>query len=93
MSHNNAELVAGTPEGLVHWRIMNGALLIIDVQKDYFPNGRMELEGSVEAAKRIEHVIGKARTANMPIIYIQHIASKKDASFFIDGTDGIDIYS
>lgn len=72
---------------------MNCALLIIDVQKDYFPNGRMELAGSVETAKRIEQVIGKARTANMPIIYIQHIASKKDASFFIDGTDGIDIYA
>ncbi len=29
---------------------MGTALVLIDIQKDYFPSGRMELVGSIEAA-------------------------------------------
>jgi len=30
--------------------MMNTALMLIDIQNDYFPGGRMELEGSIEAS-------------------------------------------
>jgi nicotinamidase-related amidase len=29
---------------------MKTALILIDIQNDYFPGGRMELEGSLKAA-------------------------------------------
>jgi nicotinamidase-related amidase len=31
---------------------MKTALLLIDIQNDYFPGGRMVLEGSTEAGER-----------------------------------------
>lgn len=71
---------------------MNTALVIIDVQNDYFPNGKKELTGSVEAVKNIRSVIDCCRSQKYGIIYIQHIASKPNAPFFIDGTDGIEIH-
>jgi len=71
---------------------MKKALIIIDVQNDYFPSGRMELYGSVEVASKIKSVIEKSRLENTPIIYVKHIAIKKEATFFINGTDGIEIY-
>jgi nicotinamidase-related amidase len=36
---------------------MKIALLIIDVQNDYFPNGKMELNGSLKASVNIKDLI------------------------------------
>lgn len=68
------------------------ALLIIDVQNDYFPNGKLELFGSLEAAEKIKKVIDKFHTEKMPVIYIQHIAKNENATFFIEGTNGTDFF-
>ena len=35
------------------------ALLIIDVQNDYFPNGKLELDGSIKAVEKIRKMIDK----------------------------------
>jgi nicotinamidase-related amidase len=71
---------------------MNTALVIIDVQNDYFPNGKKELSGSMDAVKNIQAVINHCRSKKYKIIYIQHIASKPNAPFFVEGTDGIEIH-
>lgn len=71
---------------------MKTALLVIDVQNDYFPGGRMELHASSAALANISQVIAKFRADHMPVLYIQHIAIKKEATFFIAGTTGIDIH-
>ena len=61
---------------------MKTALLIVDVQNDYFPGGKNELVGSIEASLRIKVIIEKFRRKNLEIIYIQHI-SKSPAFFLI----------
>jgi len=71
---------------------MGVGLLIIDVQKDYFPSGKMQLVGSVEASEKIKNVIKIFRNNLKPIIHIKHISIKENASFFIPNTVGIEFH-
>lgn len=71
---------------------MNTALLIIDIQNDYFPNGRMELEGSIEAALGAAKVISHFRESGLPVIFIQHVSHRSGATFFLPNTEGVEIH-
>jgi nicotinamidase-related amidase len=71
--------------------ISKKGLLVVDIQNDYFDGGRMELDGSVEAGLNAKKVIVKFRDEKNPVIYIQHIALKPDATFFLPDTEGADI--
>jgi nicotinamidase-related amidase len=66
----------------------NSALLIIDVQNDYFAGGRMELPDSDRAAGRIKLILDKFRQKNLPVIHVQHESLKEGSTFFLPGTDG-----
>lgn len=70
---------------------MKTALLLIDIQNDYFPGGKMELEGPVEAAKKANELLQCFRDHGMPTVHIQHVSRKPDATFFIPGDRGTDI--
>lgn len=67
------------------------ALLIIDVQNDYFPGGKMTLEKSVQAAENTRRILEYFRNNHLPVIHIQHISTNDGAVFFIPGTDGAKI--
>ncbi len=69
---------------------MKEALLIIDVQNDYFPGGACELYRANDAEERIVSLIKESREIQRPIIYMQHI-NPAGAAFFIEGTSGCDI--
>lgn len=71
---------------------MSTALLVIDIQNDYFPGGAMELAGSVEAAARAGKLIEAFRGKPLPVIHVQHIATRPGASFFVPGTTGVEIH-
>jgi nicotinamidase-related amidase len=71
---------------------MASALLIIDIQNDYFPGGAMELIGSKAAAKVAAQVKVKFRAVGAPIINVQHIAAREGATFFLPGTRGAEIH-
>ena len=70
---------------------MKTALLLIDIQNDYFPGGKMELEGPIEAAKKANELLQCFRDHNLPTVHIQHVSLKPDATFFIPGDRGTDI--
>jgi nicotinamidase-related amidase len=72
---------------------MNTALILIDIQNDYFPGGRMELEGSLEAGEQAKKVLTYFREKNWPLFHIQHISARPGATFFIPGTEGVGIHS
>jgi nicotinamidase-related amidase len=72
---------------------MKTALLLIDIQNDYFPGGRMELEGSPAASLRAGELLTLFRERNMPIFHIQHISTRKGASFFLPDTAGVEIHA
>lgn len=69
------------------------ALLIIDVQNDYFPGGKMTLEKSEQAAENTRSILEYFRKNNLPVIHIQHISTNDGATFFLPGTEGAEINS
>ncbi len=76
---------------------MKTALLIIDIQNDYFPNGKNELVGSLEASQQARRLLECFRQ-NKPqkednVIFIQHISTRPGATFFLPGTTGAVIYA
>lgn len=71
---------------------MSIALLVIDIQNDYFPGGAMELVGSSEAGTRAGKLIEAFRGKSLPVIHVQHISTRPGASFFVPGTTGVEIH-
>jgi len=70
---------------------MNKALIVVDMQNDYYIGGKNELTGIKEALDNIVKLINKAHKAGEEVIFIQHIA-KKDAPFFAEGSDGAKLH-
>jgi nicotinamidase-related amidase len=68
------------------------ALVVIDLQNDYFPGGSMELEGAEAAAANASSVLGNYRKSKLPVIHVRHLSVRPGATFFIPGTRGADIH-
>ena len=71
---------------------MKTALLVIDIQNDYFPGGKFPLVKPLEAAKNAYILLQCFREHGGHHIHIQHISLEPDASFFIKGDSGSDIH-
>lgn len=71
---------------------MKPTLLLIDIQNDYFQGGKMELVGMEPATKNAKDLILHFRKNQWPVVYIQHLAIKPTASFFIPETIGAEIH-
>ncbi|GBG96519.1 cysteine hydrolase family protein [Lactococcus termiticola] len=71
---------------------MKQALLIIDIQNDYFEDGKMALNRPEEALKQINRLEDRFTAEKQPIIYIQHIKHMKNADFFEVGTPGAELH-
>lgn len=69
---------------------MNRALVIVDIQRDYFPGGNMALHEPEAAAAKASQVLEAFRAAGEPIIHIQHL-SPAGAGFLEEGTEGVEI--
>ncbi len=68
---------------------MKTALILIDLQNDYFPNGKMELNGSVQAVSNAKNILELFRKNEDVIIHVQHLSIKEGASFFLPNTEGV----
>ncbi len=71
---------------------MHTALLLIDIQNDYFPGGRMELVDPLDAANQAYMLLQCFREHLGNHVHIQHVSLKPDAAFFIPGDRGTDIH-
>jgi nicotinamidase-related amidase len=69
------------------------ALIIIDIQNDYFDNGTNTLSGTLLAANNARLILDGFRSKGLPIIHIQHLATRSTASFFLPDTVGADIFA
>lgn len=72
---------------------MKKALIIIDVQNDYFPNGKMELFESEKVLIKIKELLNHFRKNNELVYFIQHISTRKEATFFLPDTIGVEIHN
>ncbi len=69
----------------------NRALIVIDVQNDYFAGGACELDHPVETAEVIGKLIRGFRERKQPVIYIQHVADKTSGAM-AEGSFGVQIH-
>jgi nicotinamidase-related amidase len=69
------------------------ALLIIDIQNDYFPGGAMELEGADAAAENAAFALAGFRREKTPVIHVRHLSVRPGATFFLPGTRGAEIHA
>ena len=67
------------------------ALIIIDIQNDYFDGGKFPLVGTLEAAKNAKLLLEDFRKKNLDILHIQHIKEDPKANFFAVNTNGVEI--
>jgi nicotinamidase-related amidase len=72
---------------------MEIALVLVDIQNDYFPGGRNPLYNPEKAAENAKIALELFRNKNLPIIHIQHISLQEGATFFLPDTDGKEIHN
>lgn len=72
---------------------MSKALVLIDLQNDYFPGGRMELVGADTAVKKAAELLAAFRERARPVVHIRHIATRAGATFFLPDTEGAEIHA
>jgi nicotinamidase-related amidase len=71
---------------------MSKALLIIDIQNDYFATGANPLHDALEASLNAKRILQKFRENGLPVIHIQHLSTRSDATFFIPNTNGAELH-
>ncbi|HMK60920.1 MAG TPA: cysteine hydrolase family protein [Dissulfurispiraceae bacterium] len=71
---------------------MNTALVLVDIQQDYFPKGKMEVVGAVEASRVASRLLGHFREKKLPVVHVQHISTRAGATFFLPDTEGINFH-
>ena len=69
------------------------ALVVIDIQNDYFPGGAMELEGAEAAGTKAGAAIRHFREKKLPVIHVRHLSVRPGATFFLPGTRGAEIHA
>ena len=68
------------------------ALIIIDMQNDYFTGGKWPLEGMEAAAANAAQVLAAFRERQLPVIHVRHEFPSVDAPFFAPGSEGAKIH-
>jgi nicotinamidase-related amidase len=71
---------------------MRQALLLVDIQNDYFPGGSMELVAMEQAARNAGLLIATFREKQLPVIYVRHISKRPGSTFFLPDTKGAEIH-
>lgn len=68
------------------------ALIIVDMQNDYFPGGKWTLTGIEAAAANATRVLADFRERGLPVIHVRHEFASTEAPFFVPGTEGANIH-
>lgn len=72
---------------------MATALVLVDIQNDYFPNGNMALEGMDAAAGQAARLLAAFRSRGMPVLHVRHLSVRPGATFFVPGTPGAELHA
>ncbi|MBC3886786.1 isochorismatase family protein [Acetobacterium paludosum] len=70
---------------------MKKALILIDIQNDYFSGGHFELNDPDKTALNAKNVLAYFRKKDLPLFHVQHVNLRDDAPFFIAATEGVKI--
>lgn len=72
---------------------MQTALILIDIQNEYFPGGWLTLHEPERAAENAARLLEHCRNRRLPVLHIRHINDRENATYFVPGTHGADIYA
>jgi nicotinamidase-related amidase len=67
------------------------ALIVIDLQNEYLPTGKLPLSGLDAAVGNAVAAIAHARTAGMPVFHVRHVATDPASPIFAPDTPNVDI--
>jgi nicotinamidase-related amidase len=67
------------------------AVIVVDIQNDYFPEGKYSLVNIEQAAANAAKVIAAARDKGDEVIHVQHVFPDSQAPFFAPETEGVKI--
>jgi nicotinamidase-related amidase len=67
-------------------------LVIVDIQKDYFPGGAHPLEDPEAAAASAARLLETFRSSGDPVFHVRHVWDEDEATFMRPGTEGIEIH-
>ena len=71
---------------------MARALVIVDIQNDYFPGGAHPLHEPEAAAAAAQSLLERFRAGGEAVVHVQHVWDAPDAPFMRPGTAGVEIY-
>ena len=69
------------------------ALILVDLQNDYFPGGAMPLEGMEAAAREAAVLLRTFRDRAWPLFHVRHVSVRPGATFFLPGSVGAEIHA
>lgn len=72
---------------------MQTALILIDIQNDYFPGGKGELEKPLAAAAQARRLLDFFREQKWPTVHIQHVSTRPGATTFLPESEGVKIHA
>lgn len=68
------------------------ALIVVDIQNDYFPQGKWPLVGADAAADNAARLIKAFRDAGDPVVHIRHEFTSEEAPFFTPNSEGAKLH-
>lgn len=71
---------------------MKQGLVLIDIQNDYFPGGKYELEGAEKAAREAAKVLRYFRENDLPVFHVCHINIAPNPPFFSPNSKGAEFF-
>lgn len=69
------------------------ALMIVDLQNDYFADGKWPLVGIAPAAEKAAAVLEHFRERSLPVVHVRHEFPSSEAPFFTPGSEGARIHA
>lgn len=71
---------------------METALMIIDIQNDYFNDGALPLVNAESASKNAKLILDRFRMNSKPVVHIRHLNLEKNKSYMRPNTLGSEIH-
>jgi nicotinamidase-related amidase len=68
------------------------ALIVVDIQNDYFPSGKWPLVGIETAADNAARIIQAARNADELVVHVRHEFTSDNPPFFAPGSEGAKLH-
>ena len=69
---------------------MKTGIVVVDLQNEYLPAGKLPLSGIEAAVASARRVIDHARSTGLPVFHIRHESDDNAAGFFIKGSHGVE---